>query len=71
MTEARLYSKVLQQMGVPAKQIILENKSKNTFQNAKFVQPLLSNTILLVRYWSLVLCICGVLYAIFTISRLM
>lgn len=41
MTEAKLYGTVLQQMGVPAKQIILENKSKNTFQNAEFVKPLL------------------------------
>ena len=40
-TEAKLYSKVLRQMGIPEQQIILENNSKNTFQNAEFVKPLL------------------------------
>lgn len=41
MTEAKLYGEILQQMGIPANQIILEDKSKNTFQNAEFVKPLL------------------------------
>jgi len=40
-TEAKIYRHVLLQMGIPKKQIVLENRSKNTFQNAQFVKPLL------------------------------
>ena len=41
LTEAQLYQTALIKMGIPSQQIILENNSRNTFQNAKFVKPLL------------------------------
>ena len=40
-TEAQLYQTALIQLGIPKKQMLLENNSKNTFENAKFVKPLL------------------------------
>jgi uncharacterized SAM-binding protein YcdF (DUF218 family) len=36
VTEAEIIARELQEIGVPREDVILENKSKNTFQNAQF-----------------------------------
>ncbi|MEM9242602.1 MAG: YdcF family protein [Pseudomonadota bacterium] len=41
ISEARRFKTILINMGVPAKQIITENKSQNTRENAEFIKPLL------------------------------
>lgn len=40
-SEAEVYEKVLEQLGVPKKDIILENKSLNTYQNARYVSKII------------------------------
>ncbi len=42
-SEAALYKKLLLQLGVPKKAIIIEPKSKNTYQNAQFLKPILAH----------------------------
>lgn len=42
VSEAQTYSKVLQAMGVGVKDLLLENKSNNTWQNAQFSAVLLT-----------------------------
>lgn len=43
ISEASLYRKTLQQLGVPSQQIITEDKSLNTYQNAENLTSLLKN----------------------------
>ncbi|AIT10253.1 hypothetical protein LO80_01240 [Candidatus Francisella endociliophora] len=44
ISEAEVYAKELQNLGVPKTDIILETKSKNTYQNAQFTKELLKNS---------------------------
>lgn len=41
ITEAKLYEMLLAKLGVPKKNIVLEGRSKNTFQNAQYLKPIL------------------------------
>ncbi|QIW10209.1 YdcF family protein [Francisella sp. LA112445] len=41
ISEAEIYAKELQKLGVPDSKILLEKKSKNTYQNAKYTKELL------------------------------
>jgi uncharacterized SAM-binding protein YcdF (DUF218 family) len=40
-SEASVYKKILLQFGVPEKNIVLEDKSVNTYQNAEYLTPIL------------------------------
>lgn len=42
-SEAQLYKKNLVELGVPEKDIYTENRSLNTYDNAKFLKPILKN----------------------------
>lgn len=44
VTEAEAYSKVLQEQGVSLQDLLLENKSNSTWQNAQFTAALLTQT---------------------------
>jgi len=39
-SEAEVYAKVLKELGIPDKDIILENKSLNTYQNAQYTKEI-------------------------------
>lgn len=41
-SEASEYANILKKLGIPASDILIEDKSLNTWQNAKFSQPLLT-----------------------------
>lgn len=41
VSEAMQFKQLLIQMGVPSEQIVTEDKSRNTFENARFLAPLL------------------------------
>ncbi|WP_150468184.1 YdcF family protein [Francisella sp. SYW-9] len=43
VSEAEIYTKELQKLGVPDSKIELEKRAKNTYQNAKFTKKLLEN----------------------------
>lgn len=43
LSEAEVYSEKLQKLGIPEKDILLEKKSKNTYQNARFTKQLIGN----------------------------
>lgn len=56
-TEAELFKQKLIELGVPKRLIVTENRSKNTFENAKFVKKLLKQ-----RHFSEVLLVTGALH---------
>ncbi len=41
ISEAEVYSRILQQMGVNSRDLVLETTSHNTYQNAKFIKPII------------------------------
>ncbi|MED7818481.1 MULTISPECIES: YdcF family protein [unclassified Francisella] len=41
ISEAEIYTKELNKLGIPSSDILLEKKSKNTYQNAKYTKELL------------------------------
>ncbi|MED7788792.1 YdcF family protein [Francisella sp. 19X1-34] len=41
ISEAEIYAKELQKLGIPNSKILLEKRSKNTYQNAKYTKELL------------------------------
>jgi len=43
-SEAHIYAKELYRLGIPKKDIILDEQSKNTYQNAEFVKNILNNS---------------------------
>ena len=42
-SEAEVYAKILKESGIPTKDIILENKSLNTYQNAEYTKEIIKN----------------------------
>ena len=42
-SEAEVYAKILEKSGIPAKDIILENKSLNTYQNAGYTKEIIKD----------------------------
>ncbi|MDE5014438.1 YdcF family protein, partial [Francisella tularensis subsp. holarctica] len=43
LSEAEIYADVLDKRGIPKSKIILEKNSKNTYQNAEFINKILMN----------------------------
>jgi uncharacterized SAM-binding protein YcdF (DUF218 family) len=41
ISEAELYRQILLQVGIPSRHLVIENRSLDTYQNAKYLKPLL------------------------------